>query len=329
MIDGMITVLLALFGAMVVGETARPIVNRLAMHMSRPVAMAVVFGALFALLAAMAFLPVQLLVRQIGVLIADLPRVIPFSLPAGAIRTLAPFIARDPLGLVPAFSVLGLTLVMALFWLGASAQLTAFALTLLPPNHRDEAQSIFSDIGTKLGAYVGGTVVNAAIVVVLGTLGLMVLHVPNALVLGLFQGVLVGIPYLGTFIAVMTALIVTGTTEGWLKAAEAGALIAIVQTLVGTFVSPLIFKKRVDVDPLGCVVSGAVGGTLFGIPGIILAVPAASVVKTVVVRVIAPAIRRRSIAIVLMAHVAAGACAPAQPFVVFTGNQEPSSSCRR
>jgi hypothetical protein len=60
----------------------------------------------------------------------------------------------------------------------------------------------------------------------------------------------------------------------------------------------LRFFKRVNVDPLGCVVSSAVGATIFGIPGIVLAVPAASVIQTVVVRVVAPAIRRRTIAAV-------------------------------
>src|SRR5271154_6006226 len=175
----MITVLLALLGAMIVGETVRPIVNHLSARMPRPLATALVFAALFGLLAVMAFLPIQLLVRQTTALIGGLPRVVPFILPAGTLETVGGLIARDPLGLVPAFSVLGLTLVMALFWLGASAQLTTFTLSLLPTSRRAEAQSIFSDIGSKLGAYVGGAIVNSAITAVLGTVGLLALHVPN------------------------------------------------------------------------------------------------------------------------------------------------------
>jgi predicted PurR-regulated permease PerM len=159
----------------------------------------------------------------------ELPRAVPFSLPPGTFDTLGRLIARDPLGLAPTFSILGLTLVMALFWLAASAQLTAFTLTLLPVSRRAEAQSIFSEIGSKLGAYVGGAILNSAVAAVLGTVGLLALHVPNAVVLGLFQGLLTGVPYLGTFIAVMTTLVVVGAVDGWLKAAEAGALIAVLQ----------------------------------------------------------------------------------------------------
>jgi predicted PurR-regulated permease PerM len=319
----MTEVLLALLGSIVVGETVRPIVNRFSVRVAPPLATALVFGALFLLLAVIALLPIQLLVGQIAALIAGVPRAVPFSLPPGTFDALGRLIARDPLGLVPTFSVVGLTLVMALFWLAASAQLTAFTLTLLPVSRRAEAQSIFTEIGSKLGAYVGGAILNSAVAAVLGTIGLLALHVPNAVVLGLFQGVLTGIPYLGTFIAVMTTLVVVGAGDGWLKAAEAGALIALLHTLVGTFVSPLIFKKRVNVDPLGCVISSAVGATLFGIPGIILAVPAASVIQTVVVRVVAPAIRRRSTAAVLIVLLAvAGASAPVKAQDArLTGNQ--------
>ena len=311
-IYAMISVLLALFGAMVVGETVRPIVNRLSLRMARPWAIALVFAALFALLGVMTFLPIQLLIRQIHMLLAGLPSTVPFPLPTGALNAIAPLIARDPLGLVPTFSVLGLTLAMALFWLGASAQLTAFTLTLLPAGRRADAQSIFSDIGSKLGAYLGGAILSSAIVAVLGTAGFLFFHVKNAVDLGLFQGVLTGIPYLGTFIAVITTLVVVGAVDGWVKAAEAGGLVAILHTVVGTFVSPLIFKKQVNLDPLSCVASCAVGGALFGIPGIILAVPAATTIQTIIVRVVAPAIRRRSIAAAFIVLLAVGSNVPVQ-----------------
>jgi predicted PurR-regulated permease PerM len=290
----MTTVLLALFGAMIVGETLRPPVNRLSKHVGRPAAMAIVFGGFFAVLAVLALVPLRMLVPQIIALSSELPRFV--SIASGILHQ-APGLLKDPLGLGPAFSTLSLTLVMALFWLGASTPLTAFTLSLLPLPRRADAASVFSEIGAKLGAYVSGTLVNAAIVAVLCIAGLLALHAHYAVALGLLAGLLVGVPYLGTFIAMVTVFFaVGGAAQSWLKGAEAAALIVFVHSVVGSFVAPLIFKKHVDVDPLGCVVATAAGGVLFGIPGIVLAVPAASVIKTLVVRVAAPAIRRRSAA---------------------------------
>jgi predicted PurR-regulated permease PerM len=284
----MATIFLALFGAMIIGETVRPAVNWLSLRVGRPQAMALVFGTLFGALAILVLVPLRMIVPQIAALSSEFPR---FAAQAGGIVDRAPFLLRDPLGIGPALSTLGLTLVMALFWLGASTPLTAFTLTLLPVNRRAEAASVFNEIGTKLGAYVGGTLANAAIVAIAGTAGLFALHAPYAVALGLLAGALVGVPYLGTFIAMIAVFIAVAGTQGRVKGAEAAALIVLVHSVVGSFVAPLIFKKHVDVDPLGCVVATAAGGVLFGIPGIVLAVPAASVIKTLVVRVAAPAIR--------------------------------------
>ncbi len=117
------------------------------------------------------------------------------------------------------------------------------------------------------------------------------LGAPYALVLGLVQGLLVAIPYLGTLIAVLTVGGVVLAAQGWVRAAEAVVLISLMEGLEGSFISPLIFKKRLDVAPLSTVLATAIGGTLFGINGVVLAVPAAAIFQLIVLRLLAPAIR--------------------------------------
>jgi predicted PurR-regulated permease PerM len=117
------------------------------------------------------------------------------------------------------------------------------------------------------------------------------LRTPYPIVLGLLQGLLVAIPYLGTLIGVLTVAIVVLAAQGWLSAVVAMASVALIASLEGSFIAPLVFKKRLDVDPLYTTLAIAIGGTLFGIGGVVLAVPAASVLRTLVVRVVAPAIR--------------------------------------
>jgi putative heme transporter len=102
---------------------------------------------------------------------------------------------------------------------------------------------------------------------------------------------LVAIPYLGTLIAVLTVGGVVLAAQGWTRAAEAVVLISLMEGLEGSFISPLIFKKRLDVAPLSTVLATAIGGALFGVTGVVLAVPAAAILQMIVLRLLAPAIR--------------------------------------
>ncbi len=298
----MTTIFLALFGAIIIGETIRPTVVRLSRYVPRPASVAIVFSGLFSAACGLAYLPVRGLIREIGTLYGAVAN----DLAAGNLTThvpqslqmlekpIAAMIAADPMRLGPALSTLSLALVMALFWLGASTPLAAFALTLLPTNRRADATSLFIEIGSKLGAYVGGTLVDAGITGIVSTVVLVAIGAPHVPPLGLLSGAAVAVPYLGTVVAAAACFAAVASTRGMLHGAEAAGAIVLVHVLEGTFVSPLVFAKRVDVDPLVCVAASAVGGTLFGITGLVLAVPAASVVTTLVVRVAAPALRRRS-----------------------------------
>jgi predicted PurR-regulated permease PerM len=62
----------------------------------------------------------------------------------------------------------------------------------------------------------------------------------------------------------------------------------------GSFISPLIFKRGLDLAPLTTVLATAIGGGLLGIDGVVLALPAAVILQVIVVRLLAPAIRRFS-----------------------------------
>jgi putative heme transporter len=70
-------------------------------------------------------------------------------------------------------------------------------------------------------------------------------------------------------------------------------VVSLANTLEGTFVAPLIFQRGLDVDPLAVLLGTAIGGALFGIAGIVLAVPAVAVLQTIIVRMMMPALRDR------------------------------------
>jgi len=307
-------IMLALFGAIVIGEAVRPIVDRLSSSIPRVAAIIVAFGIVFAALAAIWLLPIRALMPQLITLWNDLPvyaaqlasQLTEFSqrdsahaavvtnLEAGArasLGSLAEGFFRVQSGIGSALGTLGLTFVMAGFWLGSSATLATFVLSVVPPAQRENVSALGNEIGAKLGLYVTGTVVNGMMVAVECTALLALLRTPYPLIFGLLQGLLIAIPYLGTLIGVLVVGGVVLATQGWISAAAAVAAVSLAQMIQGTFIAPLIFKKGLDIDPLLTVLATALGGALFGVFGVVLAVPAASVIQTVVARVIAPAIR--------------------------------------
>jgi predicted PurR-regulated permease PerM len=212
----------------------------------------------------------------------------------GAIVPFARGLLDAEAGLAAVASTLVLVLLMAVFWLVSSDTLRGFILSLLGPSARDGAAALLDEMGRKLRLYVSGTLVNGAIVALASTALLLWLRVPFAIVLGLLQGLLVAIPYLGTLIGVLAVGGVVLAGQGWVKAAEAVVLISLLEGFEGSFISPLIFKRGLDLAPLTTVLATAIGGGLLGIDGVVLALPAAVILQVIVVRLLAPAIRRFS-----------------------------------
>ena len=307
-------VVLAFFGAVVVAEAARPLVDRLSTRMPRPLALAATFAAIAAAIVLSWMIPVRALAPQAAAFwgslpayLADLAAVLQHFLGGGKPptdgfgwvvptlgSTLVPFtrgLLNAEAGIVAFISTLVLVLLMAVFWLGSSDALRGFVLTLVQPSERVGADALFREMGGKLGRYVSGSLINGSIVALASMILLSWLRAPYPIVLGLLQGLLVAVPYLGTVIAVLTVGAVVLAAQGWAKAAEAVLLISLMEGLEGSFISPLIFKKGLDVDPLSTILATAIGGALFGISGVVLAVPAVAVLQTIAVRLLAPAIR--------------------------------------
>jgi predicted PurR-regulated permease PerM len=309
-----VPVVLTFFGAIVVAEAVRPIVERLGRRIPRALALGLTFAGVSAAIGFVWAIPIRALEPQALACWKNLPGYLTAAValfahylgegkptPDGlgvALRSMGSAVVPLARGLLGAeagiaglVSTIVLVLLMAVFWLGASDALRAFVLSLVRPDARDGASALFDELGDKLGRYVSGSLANGAIVALASMALLSWIGAPYAIVLGLLQGLLVAVPYLGTLVAVLMVGGVVLAAQGWVRAAEAVALISVMEGLEGSFISPLIFKKRLDVDPLATILATAIGGALFGIGGVVLAVPAAAVLQSLTVQHLAPAIR--------------------------------------
>jgi predicted PurR-regulated permease PerM len=121
---------------------------------------------------------------------------------------------------------------------------------------------------------------------------LALLGVPYALLLGFIAAIFQAIPLVGAVLSGPIILIVVLATSGWEKMLIALAIFVVVQVIDQNVLSPIIFGQSVRLSFLLIILATVIGGTLLGITGAFLAVPAAAALQVLVVRIVAPAIRR-------------------------------------
>ena len=168
----------------------------------------------------------------------------------------------------------------AFFLLDARA-IAAGALWLVPPHRRPRAEQIWHELDPLLRRYfigVAAVVAYAAIVAYLGLGLLLGLH--HALVLALLTGVLEVIPIVGPLAAAVIAglLAVQQAATSWDIWAYAGYA-TVLRLSIDQLVGPIVLGNAARVHPVVVIFCFLAGGTLFGMVGMILAVPAALLVK--------------------------------------------------
>jgi predicted PurR-regulated permease PerM len=184
-----------------------------------------------------------------------------------------------------------LIVTISVFWLMSADKLRDFALALAPERTRVGGALLFSDLGRTLGGWVRGTLVAMLLIGAFTALGLALLGVPYALLLGLLAGLLEIIPYLGPWISGSVAVLVALVAVDPFKALQVVALFLIVQLAEGNLVQPLVMSWAVRVDPLLVLIAITLGVQALGLVGALIAVPVAGMAQVITQRLIAPAIR--------------------------------------
>ena len=144
----------------------------------------------------------------------------------------------------------------------------------------DKVKETLSKIYVVVQSYLLGLVTVIGIVSVLNTVGLLLLGVQYAWFFGIFASVLLLIPYIGIAIgSVIPALFALATMDSPWYALGVVIWFQVVQFLEGNFITPFIVGGKVSVNPLVSIISLLLGGLLFGLSGVILAIPLIAVLK--------------------------------------------------
>jgi len=134
-------------------------------------------------------------------------------------------------------------------------------------------------INNVLFTFIASKGLDSIINLVVVTSILLILGVEYAVLLGLLAGLANFIPYLGSLVAVIVISILTLITGGIGLALPTLILLLIFQQIDGNFIEPKIMGHTLKISPLLVIFSVIVGGQLFGLVGMFLAVPFVTILK--------------------------------------------------
>src|SRR3954471_6845919 len=185
-------------------------------------------------------------------------------------------------GLLSAMAGLVTLLLLAIFMLLFGRDLVLAMLAEASPPNRRRYERVVEKVYGSVGGYVGGLIGICSINATLTTIFLAITGMPFFLPLGIMSGASSAIPYAGPLVAGSSITLLSLITGGPLKALATGIYFIVYGQLEGSLFSPLIFRRTVHVNPLITTLAILFMAEFMGLPGAIIAVPAAATAQIVI-----------------------------------------------
>ena len=134
-----------------------------------------------------------------------------------------------------------------------------------------------SEIGKVLSTFVKAALLDSLMVSFLSALALSLLRVSYAPLIGILAGLLNIIPYFGPVLGIIPAFFAAFFSGGIFRAVAAAVALVLVQQIDSNYIYPKIVGEATGLHPLFVLLSVSIMGSLFGIAGMLLAVPAAGI----------------------------------------------------
>ncbi len=167
--------------------------------------------------------------------------------------------------------------------------ISGFVLLVVPERHNQETSTVFSESKYLLSRYFIGICIEVISMITLISVGLSFFGIKNALLIGFLGGIMNIIPYLGPIIGASIGVILGITAVLGEGAYE--QLLPVIMIVVSTFLvanlidnillQPFIYSSSVKAHPLEIFVVLLMGGSLAGIIGMVLAIPAYTVIRVI------------------------------------------------
>ena len=198
-----------------------------------------------------------------------------------AVGTVGNILLRSTLGLVGGVLSVLLALLLLIFVLINPQPLVAGYLALTPERYREQAHRTLARMMRQMNAWARGVAINGCITGLSIGVGLWVIGMPLALMFGAFAFLGEFLPNVGAFLVSIPILFLAlslGATKFWL----ALVVILIVYQVELNLLVPVVLGREMRLHPVNILFFTLAMGSLFGILGAILAVPAAALIQILI-----------------------------------------------
>lgn len=182
------------------------------------------------------------------------------------------------------FSVVAISVIvpfMTFFLLKDKNKIVKGIINIVPNKYFEMSYWVMKTISHQLGRYVRGWILDAFLVGTLVAIGLTILGIKNSISIGLIAGIGHLIPYFGPVIGGLPAITISLLQFGdFSKLLSIVILFTIIYSFDSGYLQPKLFSMATNFHPLMIILLILIGGQLYGILGMLLAVPTATVIKT-------------------------------------------------
>ncbi len=161
-----------------------------------------------------------------------------------------------------------------------------FFRLFLPNTAHKVFSGLLIDVITVFSGYVRGMLVDVSAIAALVSISLAIIGVPYAGIIGIISGFANFIPYLGSFTAAVLAILSSALTGDIYKVVAATIAVVVIQQIDSYVIVPRALGSSVELSPLLVLLSLSVAGSLFGLVGMIVAVPMTALIKILIERLV-------------------------------------------
>ena len=198
----------------------------------------------------------------------------------GPLRNLAGTVAGGTASLVGSLAALLIVPVLAFYLLRDFDLMVARVFELVPPRRRPQVASLAREVDLVVGQFLRGQLTVMVLLGILYGVGYASIGVPLAVPIGMVGGLLSFIPYVGSGVALTLGLLmVTLHFTAWSQLVLVLAVYAVVQLLEGFVITPRVVGDKLGISPLWVLIALMVGAELYGLLGVMFALPVTAVLK--------------------------------------------------
>jgi predicted PurR-regulated permease PerM len=192
----------------------------------------------------------------------------------GAVASLGAIAMNTATGFFIAFS----SIILSVFFLLNDTQIAEGFASMFPTRKRQTARKLAAEVTEVFGSYISGQVIVSLLTGAVIAAASAIIGFKFSLILGIISAVAYAIPIIGMLIAQLIAVPLCAPQGIWMVVWVQVVMFAMARVSDNVLV-PKIMGQSVGVSPIGAMFAVFAGGELFGIPGLILGIPAAALIK--------------------------------------------------